>query len=506
MSKYFMGIDEGTTGCKACLVDEVGNPVAISAREYPCYYPHPGWVEQDINEIKSNIFNACKEAIVKSNIDPNDIAGVSHSNQGITMVLLDENEKPVMPRTIGWQDLRHVEMLDEIKRNVNLEKFWQLSGMEFCTYNTPVLLWLQKNEPDVWKRVRRICSHQDYFLRQYGADGYFIDEGSANMLGMARADNSEWDDQLLEVYGVNRKMLPAINHEPGKIVGHVTPEVSCLTGLPVGCNVCQGNLDMNSCTFGAGGNSAGTEVLVMGTAGVSILISDVFKMDPNHRLTLRSNPGFGNWQYMIMTNTGASAFRWFRDAICSMEVATGKIIGADPYDLITAAASQSQPGANGVTALTCIQGSHTRKKNEKARGGFLGVNLGTTKGDLAEAILEGICFEMRDILDMKTELAGEINKIRLGGGVAKSQMWCQMFADVLGKPVEVTAVQEMGCLGAAMCAAIGSGIFKDPVEAIEKCVRVKRTYVPNAHLRDAYEEAFARWKKIYSINNEYICV
>ena len=134
------------------------------------------------------------------------------------------------------------------------------------------------------------------------------------------------------------------------------------------------------------------------------------------------------------------------------------------------------------------------------------MNLGTTKGDLAEAILEGICFEMRDILDMKMEQAGEIKKIRLGGGVAKSQMWCQMFADVLGKPVEVTEVQEMGCLGAAMCAAIGAGIFKDPTEAIERCVRVKKTYVPNMLLKEAYENTFIRWKKIYSINNEYICV
>ena len=504
MSRYLMGIDEGTTGCKACLFDETGTPVSIASREYPCYYPHPGWVEQDIGEIRNCVFGACKEAIVRSRVDPREIVGVSHSNQGITMVLLDENDKPVMPRTIGWQDLRHVEILDEIKRNVDLDKFWQLSGMEFCTYNTPVLLWLQKNEPDIWKRVRRICSHQDYFLRQYGADGYFVDEGSANMLGMARADNSEWDEQLLAFYGVSRGMLPEVNHTPGKIVGHVTQEVSCMTGLPTGCNVCQGNLDMNSCTFGAGGGCAGMEVLVMGTAGVSILISDVFKKDPNRRLTSRSNPGFGNWQYMIMTNTGASAFRWFRDAVCAMEVATGKTIGVDPYDLITAAASQSVPGANGVIALTCIQGAHARIKNEKARGGFLGISLGTSKADLAEAILEGICFEMRDILDMKEALVGKIKNIRLGGGVAKSPMWCQMFADVFGNPVEVTEVQEMGCLGAAMCAGIGAGLFDDPRDAVEKCVRVKKSYMPRMNIHAVYEPIFKKWQSIYSIVNKDI--
>lgn len=504
--KYFMGIDEGTTGCKAALVDVSGNVVAIAYREYPCYYPHPGWVEQDVNEIRENIFAACREAVARSNVDPKDILGVSHSNQGITMVLLDDNDGPVLPHTIGWQDLRHVEMMNELKANVNLEEFWNLSGMEYCTYNTPVLRWIQKNQPGMWKRVRRICSHQDYFLKLYGADGYFIDEGSANMLGMSRAKDSEWDDRLLNAYGITRDMLPTVVHEPGRVIGHVTAEISEQMGLPVGCVVCQGNLDMNSCCFGAGASEAGTEVLVMGTAGISILLSDQMKMDPNHRLTMRSNPGFGNWQYMIMTNTGASAFRWFRDAICSMEVATGKIIGADPYDLITAAAAQSRPGANGVVALTCIQGAHTRVKNENARGGFLGINLGTTKADLAEAILEGICFEMRDILDMKEALAGKIKNIRLGGGVAKSSMWCQMFADVFGKPVEVTEVQEMGCLGAAMCAGIGAGVFKDSRDAVSKCVRVKKSYEPNFARKPLYDKAFEFWQHSYSIVNEQIFI
>lgn len=501
-----MGIDEGTTGCKVGLFDEKGALIALSGREYPSYYPHPGWVEQDISQIRMSIFACSREVIAKSNVDPEDIHGVSHSNQGITMVLLDKDDQPVLPRTIGWQDLRHVDMLDELKSHVDLDEFWRISGMEYCTYNTPVLLWLQKNEPETWKRVARICSHQDYFLRQYGADGYCIDEGSANMLGMARVEDTEWDDRLLKIYGVTREMLPAIVHTPGKVLGHVTAEISEQMGLPVGCAVCQGNLDMNSCVFGAGASEAGTEVLVMGTAGISILLSDEMKMDPNRRLTMRSNPGFGNWQYMIMTNTGASAFRWFRDAICTMEVETSKLIGADPYDLIAASAARSKLGANGIIALTCIQGAHARWKNERARGGFLGINLGTTKADLAEAILEGICFEMRDILDMKETLVGPIRNIRLGGGVAKSPMWCQMFADVLGKPVEVTEVQEMGCLGAALCAGIGTGAFATPREALAQCVRVKKSYEPDAMRKLAYDAAFARWQRAYSVANEKIYI
>lgn len=501
---YLMGIDEGTTGCKACLFTELGELVASSSREYRSYYPKPGWVEQNIEEIRDSVFGVCKETIEKSGIDPRQILGVSHSNQGITMVLLDENEQPVMDHTIGWQDLRHVEMLPEAAAAVNLDEYWKLSGMKFGTYNIPVLLWLQKYKPEIWGKVKRICSHQDYFLRQYGADGFYIDEGSTNFLSMARVDDNEWDERLMDVYHVNRSMLPTIVHTPGKVVGHVTEAVSKETGLPVGCNVCLGGLDTNCNAMGAGAKDAGTQVLIMGTAGVSLLVTDKKAFDPNGRITVRSNPGFGNWQFYIMTNTGASAFRWFRDEICSMEIATGKLMGVDPYDIITATAANSKPGANGVTALTCMQGSHTRRKNEKARGAFIGISLATKKADIAEAILEGICFEMRDILLMNEELSGNIRNIRLCGGVAKSPLWCQMFADILEKPVEITSVSEFGCLGAAMCAGIGAGLFPDPTTAVDACVSIKKVYHPISENIEAYRAAFERWTVCYKTANEKI--
>lgn len=499
-----MGIDEGTTGCKACLFSESGDLIASASREYPSYYPHPGWVEQDIEEIKDCVFAACKEAIEISRVDPKDIVGVSHSNQGITMVLMDENEKPVRDKTIGWQDLRYVDILPEMQKSIDSDEYWKLSGMMFGTYNISVLNWLQKNEPEAWARVKRCCSHQDYFLRQYGADGFYIDEGSANFLSMARMEDSEWDKRLMSVYNVNESMLPTIVHEPGKVVGFVTEDVSRKTGLPVGCKVCLGGLDTNCCTIGAGAKDPGTQVLIMGTAGVSILVTDRMTLDPNKRITVRSNPGFGNWQFYIMTNTGASSFRWFRDEMCSMEVATGKLMGVDPYGIITATAARSRPGANGVTALTCFQGSHTRVKNEKARGTLFGINLGTTKADIAEAILEGICFEMKDILKMNEELSGEIKRIRLCGGVSKSPMWCQMFADVLQRPVEITEVSELGSLGAAMCAGIGAGLFENCVDAVSKCVRISKTYTPNEKASKEYSEAFKRWSKFYAIANSEV--
>lgn len=504
--KYMMGIDEGTTGCKACLFDEQGTLIASSSKEYKSYYPHPGWVEQDINEIKDAVFSSCKMAIEESGIDAHDIVGVSHSNQGITMVLLDENDNPVRDRTIGWQDLRYTQDLSEYKENIDLDEYWEISGMEYGTYNVPVLNWLQKHEPETWSRVRRICSHQDYFLRQYGADDFYIDEGNTNFLSMSRMTDCEWDERLLKIYNVDADMLPKIIHEPGKVVGHVTPDVSELTGLPEGCAVCLGGLDTNSSAIGAGANEAGTQVLIMGTAGVSLLVSDRMSPDPRKRITVRTNPGFKTWQYYIMTNTGASAFRWFRDELCSMEIATSKLMNMDPYDIITKTAATSSPGANGVIALTGFQGSHTRMKNEKSRGTFFGISLGSTKADIAEAILEGICFEMRDIISMNEELAGEIKHIRLCGGVAKSDMWCQMFADILRKPIELTRITELGSLGAAICAGVGSGLFEDLDEGIEKCVHVEKVFQPNEEKAAIYDKVFTEWTRLYEIVNTQVYV
>ena len=496
--KYLVGIDEGTTGCKTCVFDEHGNMISIAAREYPSYYPQAGYVEQDIFEIKQHVFDSCKEAISNANINSNEIAGVSHSNQGITMVLLDKDDKVIRPRTIGWQDVRHVEILPEIRELISDEEYYQLGGMSLGSYNIPILNWLQKNEPDIWNKVNRCCSHQDYFLRQYGANGYYIDEGCANFMSMMGTYDREWNDKLMSIYNIDKSHLPIILHNPGTIVGHVTKNVSEQTGLPIGCPVCLGGLDANCSAIGAGASDDGTEVLIVGTAGVAILITDNDTLDPNTRVTLRSNPGFGNWQLYIMTNTAASSFRWFRDELCSMEVATSKLIGQDPYNLMTSMACQSKPGANGVTALTCLQGSHGRRKNENAKGTFIGISLATTKADIAEAILEGITFEMKDLLRMKEQLAS-IKKVRLCGGVSASPFWCQMFADILNKPIEVTKVTELGSLGAAMCAGIGAGLFKDCIDAIQHCVHVEKIYIPDRNKKEAYGEAYKRWDKSYNV-------
>jgi len=319
---------------------------------------------------------------------------------------------------------------------------------------------------------------------------------------MRNVSDFEWDSRLMQVYNINSRYLPTIIHKPGTVVGCVTEAASIQTMLPVGCKVCVGGLDVNCSSLAGGANKSGIDVLIVGTAGCSVLVTDKLIKDSDQRVVLRSNPGFGNYQLFIATYTAGSSFRWFRDELCALEVAVGELIGADPYDLITKMAQMSKPGSNGITAIICLQGACGRIKNEKARGAFLNIDLGTTKADFAQAILEGITFEIYDLIQMKEKLS-PVEMVRLSGGVAKSPYWCQMFSDILQKPVEISREAELGGLGAAMCAGVGAGIFKDLNDAIEKCVHIVKTYYPIKENLGAYQAAYSRWSKAYDVLNQF---
>ncbi len=500
MNSYLVGIDEGTTGTKTVVFDLSGHIMGSAYVEYPSYYPKPGYVEQDIAQIRDAIFTTCREAIGASGVKASEIRGVSLSSQGAACILLDEKGTVVRNRMIGWQDLRNTEVTEDITAAISDDEHYAIEGASIGAFNTGVTVWVKKNEPQLWKKVDRICTNHDYFLKQLGAKGYFADVASAHRISMLDVDNGVWSDRLIAAYGFQGKKLPSIVAEAGKVVGEVTADISELTGLPIGCKVCVGAQDVNCSSFGVGATTGDTSAMVCGTFGASYIALDSPVRDLNKTIIIKGNQGMG-WQLEAFSHTSASAFRWFRDNLCSLEVATSKLMGVDPYSLLTEIANNSVPGANGVTALTCLQGSHGRKVNEATRGTFLGISLATTKADLAHAILEGICYEMKDILMMQESFAGEVKSIRLSGGVTKSPLWCQMFADILDKPIELTEVTETAALGAAMYAGIGLGIYRDCNDAAQRCVRVKQTYLPRAEAAAAYAEGFRRYLDAFDALN-----
>ena len=506
MAQYLLGLDEGTTGCKACVFDLDGTVVASDYREYPCYYPHKGWVEQIPEDITPALFASVKAAVEASGVDPADIVAMGISSQGSVIGLLDENGELIRP-FVGWQDLRAEADLPALEAKLGREEYYRITGAPFGSMMSySKLQWLKENEPENFEKTALFSTHQDYFLRVFGAQEYWTDLSSASREGMLITDTFEWDPVTHGIIGIPLEKRAKIVIEPGKVVGEIGPEVAEKTGLAVGTKLCVAAHDQNCSTFGGGAVKPGDTVMVIGTFGSCFVVLGDPGRDPYRRLIVKPNVGVGNWTIEAFSNTSASAFRWYRDTFGDMEKATAQQSGGDPYDLITEAAQKSAPGAHGVTFLPYLQGATGSRQNGKAQATFVGMSLGTTKADVARAVLEGICFEMRDILEAQKAAGIEVTSIRLTGGAAKSPMWCQMLADIFQKPIELLHTSETGCLGAALYAGIGIGLYKSPEDAVERAVQVTKRYEPNPDNAAAYDKAFERFVTIYEALDKTVFV
>ena len=237
--------------------------------------------------------------------------------------------------------------------------------------------------------------------------------------------------------------------------------------------------------------------MVMGTFGSCYVVMDEPLRDPARKLVVKPNHGMGNWTIEAFSNTSAFSLRWYRDTFCHEECAAGEVAGVDPYDIITSQARRSPVGANGVTFLPYLAGASGARQNPQARANINGMALATTKGDVARAVLEGICFEMRDILDAQAAAGIEAGTIRLVGGAAKSALWSQMLADVLQRPIEILRTSEAGCLGAAMYAGVGAGLYSSCEEAAARAVAVVGRFDPDPAAGAAYDQAFKRFVDLY---------
>ncbi|MDR0598804.1 MAG: hypothetical protein LBG84_01800 [Treponema sp.] len=497
MPKYLLGLDGGTTGCKACVFDLEGKVIGSDYREYPCYYPNPGWVEQTVEDLLPNFFDSVKCAIRNSKVDPRDIIAFGFSSQGSVIGLLDEKGALIRP-FVGWQDIRGIpEGYDYMIQRMPRSDIYKITGdpVGACFSNTK-LVWLKLKEPENFAKTALFSTHQDFFLKEFGAEGYFTDVSSASREGMMDVDNWRWSKEIHDICGVSMDKRAKITTEPGAVVGHIKKDIAEKTGLAEGTPICVGAHDQNCCTFGAGAVKDGTAVMVMGTFGSCFVVSDKPIRDPKERLVVKGNHGVGNYTIEAFSNTAASSYRWYRDIFCDFEKAKAAKDGVDPYDIINEQIAATPIGANGITFLSFLQGAAGARINANARGTFVGMTLGTKKGDMARAVMEGICYEMNDIVQAEMAAGITFNGIRLSGGAAKSPLWCQMMADIFKQPIHVLEAAETGCLGAALYAGIGVGAYKNCEEAAS-VVRIRKTYDPDPSRYAAYDKAYARFGEVY---------
>ena len=499
--KYLVGIDAGSSSCKVCVFDTEGNCVGKAVREYPNYYPQPGMVEEDGEEMVLEIIQACKTAVEKANASGEDVLAVAFSTQGGPLALMDSEEK-LMGNFISWQDLRGFMVAEELMGTMDPHRYYEISGLA-CSPSNPFtkLLWMRKFDPNFQSAVRYV-TFQEYFLKRFGADEYVMDEMSCERIGLGSPENHDFSEELLNAFQFDRSKFGKVV-KAGTIVGTVRPDIAELTGFSTKTLLCVGSQDSSCDSFGVGVLKEGDCSILLGTMGSLTVVKDQPVRVKNEAFVVNSNGGIGNWRIDGLSFTASSCYKWFRDTLCSAEVGIQKSSGIDAYDMINHEVAQSIPGANGITFMSTLQGGPTVYYNLNAKGAFTGITMHTSKGDLARAVMEGICYEMRSIIDYLESEGVTFNNLKLIGGATRSPLWCQMMSDITQKPLFISKNPETGCLGAAMYAGIGSGVFRDAEDAVSKCVRLSTVYAPSFDTKDAYEEGYQRYMKLIQTLNTH---
>ena len=493
--KYLIGLDIGTSGAKCIIVDDTGAVVASSTQEYPLYTPKPGWAEQNPQDWWDACVRGLKVILPKSGVNPADIAGVSYSGQMHGLVALDANNEVIRP-AILWCDQRTQAQCDWIT-----EKAGGLKGLLTYTNNQMLtgytggkILWLKEEEPDNFAKMKLFVCPKDYIrYRMTGTLG--IDMSDASGTGFFDVRNRRWSDGLIELAGLDKAIFPEA-HESTELAGTVTPAAAKETGLPEGLNCYFGGGDAIIQTTGGGMVAPGTLGVVIGTAGNVAMALDKYEDNPNGALQLFCGNEPGSWMALGVTLTAGGAYRWYRDELCKYESDVAKAEGDNVYNVMGKSAEQSVPGAHGVVFTPYLTGERCPYPDPNCRGAFYGLALSTTKNDITRAVMEGVTYSLRQLVDIMGSFATN-EKVYTSGGGSVSPLWRQMQADIFNLPVyTMSAASEGGAYGAIMVAGVGAGIWKDLKEAAG-IISAETVTLPIAENQPAYNDTYEIYCKLY---------
>lgn len=503
MVKYVMGIDIGTTGSKAMIIDLDGKVVGAGYREYPLDYPKPNYVEVDADYLMEMVYDSVAEAIQKSGVPGSDIAAISFSVQRATFAMLDNDLQPIGNKFYVWLDNRAEVVMDEIYAAMDRDYMFQITGMPITrTYSLEKLYWLKKFEPQIYDATKYFALVDAYAMWCFGADSFCSEASNAMVSGMMDVRTLKWNDEVMNALNLRTDLLPPLV-DPGTVVGKVGAAISKRTGLAEGTLVVSGSGDQQAAAMGAGVIEDGSMSLTLGTVGelvVGLAKPDFSKLN---NLMIPCTPKMGIFEIEGNQISGATCYRWARDVICTSEVALGEAMGVDPYVLMENYINKSAPGSGGVIFQAGLFGTGYPTWNGEATASFVGLKSSNTRADMLRAVMEGITMESRFIYEAIKE-TGVYTKdtITITGGATKSPAWCQIIADVMGCTLHTLEVPDAALIGVATLAAIGAGAFKDTREGVEKMVRTVDTITPNAETVKFYDKLFPIYKDIYYALND----
>jgi xylulokinase len=465
-----VGLDVGTTGVKALAVTPSGEVAARAEHGYPLSTPQPGWSEQD----PEDWWRAAEAALAEVSAG-HEVAGIGLSGQMHGLVALDETDRPVRP-AILWNDQRTAAECEAIEARVGLERLIELTGNRALPgFTAPKVVWLRRHEPDSYARISRICLPKDYVrLRLTGSWAIDVADASGTLLfDVARR---RWSREVVDALEIPDQWLPPALESPDE-------SGETATGIPVAA----GAGDQQSAALGVGITGPGPASLVLGTSGVVFAALPEYRTDPRARVHVFCHAVPGAWEAMGVMLSAAGSLQWLHDTIAP-DV---------PFDGLLVEAARWEAGVEGLLFLPYLQGERTPHADPDARGAFTGLQLRHNRGALVRAVLEGVAFGLRDSLDLLLDLGVEVTSARVSGGGARSQLWLEICASVLGLPIERMVVEEGSAFGAALLGGVAGGVFADVHEAVEATVRTHEVVEPDGDWQDVYAELRPRFRALY---------
>jgi len=500
MDKLLMGIDVGTTGAKAAIYNLNGNLQAEGHAEYEVSIPHPGWAEQDPEIWWNAVCHATQHALKMIPVGPENVKGVAVSSQAPSMLALNKNNEPVRPALI-WMDRRAEKEAQFLKDRMGEGIIEKITGNRPDPfYVASKLLWFKTHEPELFAQTS--CFIQaNGFINYKLTNQLSLDNVHATLLQLRKYNEGGWSEELCKLCDVDPDKFPPI-FEGYEMLGEVTKEASRLTGLHEGTAVMAGTVDGAAAAMEAGAVEQGIVAEMTGTSSVLLIpektgiIETAFIAMPHALSDMHLLLG-------ALVSTGAS-LKWFRDQLGEAEMRQSKLLDINPYDLLTQQAEHKKPGSGGLIFLPYMMGERSPVWNTNARGVFFGLSLGTSKGDMIRAILEGTSFALYHNLKIAEQAGITINEIRSVGGGTKSRLWNQIKADVLGIPVIIPDTSIGAPLGDALLAGMGLGLFKDIKQSIREMFHVREIFEPDMENHKLYNEYFKIYKAIYeNLRNEF---
>ncbi len=496
---YFASLDIGTTGVKAMIVNQSGKVKSKTYREYPCEYPRPGWVEQNVDIIWEKICEVAKEAISKANIQVDNVRSLGISSQRGTFIPVDNDIRPLM-NSIVWSDARADKELNWILENIGQEKYHKISGVHASSlWSYAKIKWFIDNKKDMFEKTYKILNGQEYFLNMLGSEQISTDPSSITLNGMLDVSKLTWSSKLCDLINLPMEKLPPMG-TPARMVGKITKEASEQTGFAIGMPIAIGGGDQQCAAIGAGITKEGMVELTIGTAMVMVAHTDSKKEDKHRQVLIGGSAIPGKWNMEGLQFTAGSALKWMRDNFALTEISTAKNLNLDAYNIINLEASGSPVGSKGLLFLPFFQGQVTPNYDDNARGGFLGLSFIHNRKDIMRAIMEGVSLETNMVKEaMESVLGKSFNTIRITGGGAKSDLWCKIQADIFGSSVERLMESDCTSLGAAILGSYGCGFYKNINEAVEQMVHLMDTIEPNEKNHQLYIEEYNIFKNTFNL-------